>query len=76
MFCNRKNQCECASASSAAAFFSCANLFVMDAVLLASILFSLIVLGLQILGVLVVLVALISILRIIPGKSEQPESLA
>lgn len=76
MFCNCKNQYGRASASSAAAFSSCAALFVMDAVLLASILFCLTVLGLQVLGVLVILVALISILRIIPGKSEQPERLA
>ena len=76
MFSNWMKQSECASASSAAASFSCANLFVMDAALLASILFVLIVLGLHILGVLVVLVALISILRIIVCKSNQPESLA
>ena len=76
MFCSWKNQSECASASSVAASFSCANLFVMDAVLLASILFCLIVLGLQVLGVLVILVSLISILRVITNKSNQPESLA
>ena len=76
MFSTCMKQFECASASSAAAFFSCANNYAMDAVLLASILFVLIVLGLHILGVLVVLVALISILRIIVCKSNQPESLA
>ena len=76
MFSNWMKQSECASACSAAAAFSCANLFVMDAVLLASILFSLIsliVLGLHILGVLV---ALISVVRIMVCKSNQPESLA
>ena len=62
MFSNWMKQFECASASSAAASFSCANLFVMDAVLLASIIFILSVLDLHILGILVVL---ISILRII-----------
>ena len=76
MFFNSNKQSECASACSAAAAFSCANLFVMDAVLLASILFCLIVLGLQVLGVLVILVSLISILRVITDKSNQPESLA
>ena len=73
MFSTCMKQFECASASSAAAFFSCANNYAMDAVLLASILFVLIVLGLHILGILVVL---ISILRIIVCKSHQPESLA
>ena len=73
MFTNWMKQFECASASSAAASFSCANLFVMDAVLLASIIFILSVLDLHILGILVVL---ISILRIIVCKSHQPESLA
>ncbi|MBO4929456.1 MAG: hypothetical protein J6D61_03345 [Clostridia bacterium] len=73
MFSNWMKQFECASASSAAASFSCANLFVMDAVLLASIIFILSVLDLHILGILVVL---ISILRIIVCKSHQPESLA
>lgn len=73
MFCTSSKQYECASASSAAASFSCANLFVMDAVLLASIIFILSVLGLHILGVLV---ALISILRIMVGKPKQPASLA
>ena len=73
MFSNWMKQFECASASSAAASFSCANLFVMDAVLLASIIFILSVLDLHILGILVVL---ISILRIIVCKSNQPESLA
>ena len=73
MFSNWMKQSECASASSAAASFSCANLFVMDAVLLASIIFILSVLDLHILGILVVL---ISILRIIVCKSHQPESLA
>ena len=76
MFSNWMKQSECASACSAAASFSCAYIFVMDAALLASILFVLIVLGLHILGVLVVLVALISIIRIIVCKSNQPESLA
>lgn len=73
MFSNWMKQSECASACSAAASFSCANLFVMDAVLLASIIFILSVLDLHILGILVVL---ISILRIIVCKSHQPESLA
>ena len=73
MFSNWMKQFECASANSAAASFSCANLFVMDAVLLASIIFILSVLDLYILGILV---ALISILRIIVCKSNQPESLA
>lgn len=74
MFRNSSNQFECASASSAAAFFSCANLSViLDAALLASILFALAVLGLHI---LVVLVALISILRISLRDVYQPESLA
>ena len=73
MFSNWMMKFECASASSAAASFSCANLFVMDAVLLASIIFILSVLDLHILGILVVL---ISILRIIVCKSHQPESLA
>ena len=73
MFSNWMKQFECASASSAAASFSCANLFVMDAVLLASIIFILSVLDLNILGILVVL---ISILRIIVCKSHQPVSLA
>ena len=76
MFSNWMKQFECASASSAAAFFSCANNYAMDAVLLASILFVLIVLGLHILGILVVLVSLISILRIMENNSKQPESLA
>ena len=70
---NWMKQFEWAAASSAAASFSCANLFVMDAVLLASIIFILSVLDLHILGILVVL---ISILRIIVCKSHQPESLA
>ena len=76
MFSNWMKQSECASACSAAASFSCANIFVMDAALLASILFVLIVLGLHILGILVVLVSLISILRIMENNSKQPESLA
>ena len=76
MFSTCMKQFECASASSAAAFFSCANNYAMDAVLLASILFVLIVLGLYILGILVVLVSLISILRIMENNSKQPESLA
>jgi len=76
MFSTCMKQFECASASSAAAFFSCANNYAMDAVLLASILFVLIVLGLHILGILVVLVSLISILRIMENNSKQPESLA
>lgn len=75
MFCKSSKQFECASASFAAASFSCANIFV-DAALLASILFSLVVLGLHILVVLVVLVALISILRINLHGVFQPESLA
>ena len=76
MFSTCMKQFECASASSAAAFFSCANNYAMDAVLLASILFVLIVLGLHILGILVVLVSLISILLIMENNSKQPESLA
>ena len=76
MFSTCMKQFECASASSAAAFFSCANNYAMDAVLLVSILFVLIVLGLHILGILVVLVSLISILRIMENNSKQPESLA
>ena len=76
MFSTCMKQFECASASSAAAFFSCANNYAMDAVLLASILFVLILLGLHILGILVVLVSLISILRIMENNSKQPESLA
>ena len=76
MFSTCMKQFECASASSAAAFFSCANNYAMDAVLLASILFVLLVLGLHILGILVVLVSLISILRIMENNSKQPESLA
>ena len=76
MFSTCMKQFECASASSASAFFSCANNYAMDAVLLASILFVLIVLGLHILGILVVLVSLISILRIMENNSKQPESLA
>jgi len=73
MFSNWKKQFECASACSAVASFSCANLYVVDTILLVSILFVLIVLGLDILGILV---ALISILRIIVCKPNQPESLA
>ena len=73
MFCSWKNQSECASASSAAASFSCANLFVMDAVLLASILFCLTVLPL---GILCVLVVLVSILRISLNKTNKTERLA
>ena len=76
MFSTCMKQFECASANSAAAFFSCANNYAMDAVLLASILFVLLVLGLHILGILVVLVSLISILRIMENNSKQPESLA
>ena len=77
MFRNSFNQSECASAGSAVAFFSCANLCViLDAALLASILFSLAVLGLHVLIVLVVLVSLISILRINLRDVFQPESLA
>ena len=76
MFSTCMKQFECASASSAAAFFSCANNYAMDAVLLASILFVLIVLGLHILVVLVVLVALVSILRIMGREVEQLESWA
>ena len=76
MFSTCMKQFECASASSAAAFFSCANNYAMDAVLLASILFVLIVLGLHILGILVVLVSLISILRIMENNSKQLESWA
>ena len=73
MFCNCKNQYERASASSAAAFSSCAALFVMDAVLLASILFCLTVLPL---GILCVLVVLVSILRISLNKTNKTERLA
>ena len=74
MFKQFNKQFECASAGSAADSFSCANLSVIvDAALLASILFSQAVLGLHILGVLVVLV---SILRISLGNAYQPESLA
>ena len=74
MFRNSSNQAEYASARSAAAFFTCANLSViLDAVLMASILFALAVLGLR---TLLVLVVLISILRISLGKVNQPESLA
>ena len=76
MFFNSNKQSECASACSAAAAFSCANLFVMDAVLLASILFSLISLTVLCLHILGVLVALISVVRIMVCKSNQPESLA
>ena len=77
MFGNFSKQFERASAASAAASFTCANLSaIMDATLLASILFVLIVLGLHILGILVVLVSLISILRIMENNSKQPESLA
>lgn len=64
----------CASANSAAASFSCANLsIILDAALLASILFALAVLHLHILGVLV---ALISILRISLSDMHKPESWA
>ena len=76
MFSNWMKHSECASACSAAAAFSCANLFVMDAVLLASILFSLISLTVLCLHILGVLVALISVVRIMVCKSNQPESLA
>ena len=80
MYQTNSKQFFCASANSAAASFSCANLsIVLDAALLASILFSLAVLvslavlGLHILGVLVVLV---SILRISLSSGYKPESLA
>lgn len=66
MFCNSSKQFKCASAASAAVFSACANLSViMDAALVASILFALIVLGLHILGV-----------RITGKKTMQPASLA
>ena len=74
MYQTNSKQFFCASANSAAASFSCANLsIVLDAALLASILFSLAVLGLHSLGVLVVLV---SILRISLSSGYKPESLA
>ena len=74
MYQTNSKQFFCASANSAAASFSCANLsIVLDAALLASILFSLAVLALHILGVLVVLV---SILRISLSSGYKPESLA
>ena len=77
MFGNFSKQFERASAASAAASFTCTNLSaIMDAALLASILFALIVLGLHILVVLVVLVALVSILRIMGREVEQLESWA
>ena len=73
MFFSSNKQSECASACSAAASFSCANLFVMDAVVLASILFFLAVLGLRF---VVILVIVISILRMVNTSSKQPVSLA
>lgn len=73
MFSTCMKQFECASASSAAAFFSCANNYAMDAVLLASILFCLAVLPL---GILCVLVVLVSILRISLSSTNKPERLA
>ena len=74
MFKSMKSCANFASASCAAAASFCANLSViLDAALLASILFSLAVLGLHILGVLVVLV---SILRISLSSGYKPESLA
>ena len=74
MFGNFSKQFERASAASAAVSFTCANLSaIMDAALLASILFALIVLGLHI---LVVLVVLVSILRIMMVEPEQLESWA
>ena len=74
MFGNHNKQSKCASAASAAASFGCANLSViLDAALLASILFALIVLELP---ALVVLAVLITILRITGKKTLQPESLA
>ena len=84
MFHNKNQQSKCASAASAAAFSACANLYaIMDAALLASILFALIVLDLHILGVLdlhilgvLVLVVLVSILRITGKKIQQPASMA
>ena len=74
MFGNNNKQFKFASAASAAASFGCANLSViLDAALLASILFALIVLELPVLGVLAVL---ITTLRIIGKKTLRPESLA
>ncbi|MBR5537849.1 MAG: hypothetical protein IKU58_08115 [Clostridia bacterium] len=74
MFFNCNKQFKCASAASAAASFACAILSnILDAALLASILFALIVLDLPALGVLVVL---ITILRITGKKTLQPASLA
>ena len=63
------------AAACAEVMFSCANntALLLDAAILASILFALAVLGLRILCVLVVLV---SILRISLRKEHQPESLA
>ena len=76
MFGSKSKQSKCASAASAAAFSACANLYaIVDATLLASILFALIVLDLHTLGVLV-LVVLFSILRITGKKTLQPVSLA
>ena len=74
MFHSKNQQSKCASAASAAAFSACANLYaIVDAALLASILFALIVLDLPALGVLVVL---ITILRITGKKIQQPASMA
>ena len=73
MYRTNSNKSFCASANSAAASFACANLFVMDAVLLASILFCLTVLPL---GILCVLVVLVSILRISLNKTNKTERLA
>jgi len=73
MYRTNSNKSFCASASSAAASFACAYLFVMDAVLLASILFCLAVLPL---GILCVLVVLVSILRISLSSTNKPERLA
>ena len=74
MFCNSNKQFKCASAASAAASFGCAILSdILDAALLASILFALIVLERPALSVLAVL---ITILRITGKKTLQPVSLA
>lgn len=72
--CSKFMQSKQASAFSAAASSSCANLFYMmlGAALLASILF---VLRLHILGVLVVVIT-ISALRIMESSPKKPESLA
>ena len=75
--CSKFMQSKQASAFSAVASSSCANLFYMmlGAALLASILFVLLVLRLHILGVLVVVIT-ISALRIMVSSPKKPESLA